>query len=767
VKWPQHRDDPKFRATAPYSFVPQAERVFVSPDAPFATHDRLDPDRLHGWIDLTLLTETPLYTRCAYPPDADPDDTRGALDTPERQESYHHGDTSRPVIPGSSLRGAIRNLVEIVSAARLTRRVGPGKGSRVLDERLVHRAVADRRTTPGKAYAARFASVEAGWLERSPDGTWQIRPAQKISGQSLIRVPVRLISGYNPEITVNNPTPGDLRVWLSGKTVSSGALVATDLKLSPTPGFREATLVPSGAINNRTKYAAVPPPDATATALSIPAEVWHLWEADRDLKRGLPNRRVASEGEPVFFLVESGALTFFGPTLNFRLPYKRWTLDYVPEAARLSAVASDAPYGLDLAEALFGTVNDGKRTDQGAAGAHRGRVSFDDSVCRSQDPYLSGPEGGRRYPSVLSAPKPTSYQMYLVQPNPLGSDPSRLKDSLLAWGAKGPDDNGRPNETTTLRGFKRYWHRGAPPDLDEAPPDSETSARFRAGALFRQPPAKHRDQYTRIRPVRVGAVFTGRVRFENLTLLELGALLTAFDLPDTCRHQLGMGKAHGMGSVRITSTTTLFGARERYLDLTSLPGATDGEAVRRAREAFRAEMVQRHNEAVASPKLPQTAAIWDIPRLEALRLLLEWNEKPSRTATEPQSLVAFKQRLPLPSPFSVRGRPAPIVDAEVPRFAVAAKKVVSAQTKRVAAPPPVEPAVEPAVELRGTIVRFSMTGIKLRIDGVGDIMVAVDIRVFPLEAWKQMKAAQFPPGKSVRVTRVGSRITCVVPEGGP
>lgn len=762
MKWPQHRDDPTFRATAPYSFVPQAERVYLAPDGPFARHDRLDPDRLHGWIDLTIVTETPLYTRCAYPPDADPDDGRDVIDTPERQEPYHHGDPDRPVIPGSSIRGAIRNLVEILSASRLTRRVRPKVGSHVLDERLVHRAVADQRTPPGRRYAARFKDVAAGWLEPLPGGGWQIRPAQQIEGQSVIRVPWDLISEYipeyNPEISRANPSPGDLRVWVSSKKLPSGALLATELRAAPAPGLREATLVPSGSIHNRKKFAAVPPPDPASTPWPIPTGMWDQWEDDRELKRGLPNRRIASTGGPVFYLVEDGTLTFFGPTLNFRVPYARWTVDYAPEATRLPANGAPSdPRGLDLAEALFGTVNDGQRTSESAAspaGAHRGRISFDDAICLTPDPFLPGPDGGRRYPSILSAPKPTSYQMYLVQPKPLGSDPKRMKENLLAWDAKAPDDGGAPLETTTLRGFKRFWHRGAPPDLDEAPPESEASERFRAGALFRKPPVKHRDQYTRIRPVRGKVEFSGRIRFENLTSVELGALITALDLPATCRHQLGMGKPHGMGTVRIMTQAMLYGARERYLDLTGIAGAPDvAEVVARGQEAFRKEMIRHHNDSVRSPKLPETASVWDISRLAALREVIEWDRKPSRQATTSQSLASFKQRLPLPSPFGVQGRPAPSIDADVP----------PAPAGRLPAAKPRQ-AREPEVELRGTIVRFSHTGIKLRVEGVGEIVVPMDIRVFPLEVWPTTKAATFPTGMVVRVTRVGSRVTRVVPE---
>src|SRR5690606_36847743 len=239
---------------------------------------------------------------------------------PPRQESYHHGDEEIPVIPGSSLRGGIRSLVEILAAARLTRRIRPGVGSRVRYARLVYRAVADRRTSPGMRYAKLFENVQGGWLEQAPTG-WQIRPAILVEGQSFARVPRGKITGHDPEIRQDNPSPGNLRVWVCGSIMSSGALVVDRLRRKREPGLHEATLVPSGEINGRQKFAAVFSPDLSANPLPIPKDLWLQWEEDRDLKRGLPNRKVEGPEEPVFYLVEDGVLTFFGPTQNFRVPY--------------------------------------------------------------------------------------------------------------------------------------------------------------------------------------------------------------------------------------------------------------------------------------------------------------------------------------------------------------------------------------------------------------------------------------------------------------
>ncbi|MBK8184400.1 MAG: hypothetical protein IPK63_16615 [Candidatus Competibacteraceae bacterium] len=169
--------DSSRQGQAPYNFVPLPEAIFHA--EPFRQHDRLDPERLHGFIELTITTETELYTRSAYPPDQE---NQTVQQSRPRQAFYHLGDERRPVIPGSSLRGMTRALVEILAYSRLTRRSKPSDAQRILDEKLVHRAVADQNTPTGQAYNERFLKriknmqfdypndrVQAGYLESGPD----------------------------------------------------------------------------------------------------------------------------------------------------------------------------------------------------------------------------------------------------------------------------------------------------------------------------------------------------------------------------------------------------------------------------------------------------------------------------------------------------------------------------------------------------------------------------------------------------------------------
>src|SRR5690606_29120848 len=79
-----------------------------------------------------------------------------------------------------------------------------------------------------------------------------------------------------------------------------------------------------------------------------------------------------------------------------------------------------------------------------------------------------------------------------------------------------------------------------------------------------QQPSPNDTQHTLIRPVKAGVTFAGRIHFENLTELELGALLHALELSEGCCHRIGMGKPLGLGSVRISVRLKTVDRAARY-----------------------------------------------------------------------------------------------------------------------------------------------------------------------------------------------------------
>jgi len=743
------------QATSPYNFVPLPEGIFLPDEEPFKAHDRCDPARLHGTIELELYTETPLYIRCAYPPSEEDQDP---LSSAERQQFYHHGDRDKPVLPGTSLRGMLRSLVEILSYARPTRRSAPGEAVRIYDTSLMHRAVADQQTPVGQEYNARFLqsrpsrgnrrsftyphpNVRGGYLER--DGSdWQIRPAREIKGSTFVRVKTHVLEERG--IPQRENTTQD--VWVRPQPVAHHPSSRVDLwyartddiSTRQTPGWERGALVCSGPMGTRHMHTVVYGPDPAAKPVNIPRAMWAQFAADRDLHRGIACRKITKPGDPLFYLLdEQGQLVFLGPTLFFRVPYTTATCDFIP-----ASVMGGEAEKLDLAEALFGTVNGERDLDNAHTGAHRGRVSVDDALLHAVtgggSPFFPGE--GTRYPAILSTPKPTSFQHYLTQDDGNG-DQHRLR-------SYSERDRGK----AVLRGTKLYWHRGGPGSRE----------------LLTQRPRQHVSQYTAIRPVRPGVVFRGRIRFENLSALELRALLYAVELPRSCRHRLGMGKPHGMGSVRIQSQVTLIDPALRYSALSAIGRVSpeeQGERLQAAREAFRSKIVAFYNMTVTSPHVPPEAEVWKIPRLGELRHLLKWEGRPPRARTEYQALSRFRARPVLPTPSAVMGN-------KDPQVRVPIREQVRTQAQAGGPRPAVRPAAESPEEsaalrvVGGRVVRFQQTVVRIQLDEEdAPRKVPLHVYIFPKKAWKRLSGGTLYPKRRVKITLKGDDVVQVVPEG--
>lgn len=99
------------------------------------------------------------------------------------------------------------------------------------------------------------------------------------------------------------------------------------------------------------------------------------------------------------------------------------------------------------------------------------------------------------------------------------------------------------NSSSNIRGYKMYWHR----NCDWRRPANVKNTNEKVTK--------------KVAPLKCGCSFTGRIRFENLSAVELGALTKVLSLGDDGEvyYKLGMGKPIGMGSVKLKSTLYLQG----------------------------------------------------------------------------------------------------------------------------------------------------------------------------------------------------------------
>jgi CRISPR-associated protein (TIGR03986 family) len=616
-------------ATAPYNFVRLPRKVLrVDAGVPLADgtparlwerQDEFVPGTTTGWLDVELTTLSPLFTRA-----------REGFPEPCTD------DTGRPIVPGSSVRGALRALIEILAFA---------KPHPVHDGKLVFRNL-DPWSPEGKEFLRRIGdpTVEAGFIRRRLDGSHVIEPAAergRIDWDAL-----RDAFGTD-ELRRCGTAPGDSamnaanlatraryharEVWVEAREGEARATPWYSSSIAPRPGWREARLVVTGPMGRRKRGEHIFVIGSGAR-IPIPERIWDLFHADEQLsqyqKAQFTSDRLRHghivDGDPVFFQcdAERSAVTFFGRSEMFRQPYDKSPAELVP--ARLEGDA------LDLAEAIFGRVG-----AKSAPSIIKGRVRVRDArLHEAVDPGSAVDE--QTYSALLSSPKPTMAPFYLADDD----DPSRRREgrppSYL------PD---RPPRTE-IRGHKLYWHRWD---------DKVGLANAPSGAAT---------QMSEMRPVLTGQYFSLRIDFDGLAPLELGALVAALELPDGCAHHLGGGQPLGLGSVKmavkdiwIVDRARRYGAAGAERDFAWSAGAlrTASGSEREAwRRAF-AEAILAHARDSGEPAAEGANDLWDLGRLQELRVMLGWDGRPEPAQTAQMPLERFERTL-LPPPHAAKGR---------------------------------------------------------------------------------------------------------------
>lgn len=613
-------------ATAPYNFVPLSEYVVAGDESRARSFDTFLPQEgsandneligLTGYIELEIENVTPLYIRGFHKINENETIKVG---------SFYSLD-AKPALPGSSIRGMLRNLVEIISWSRLTGNFKipseKQKAARSSNEpedfgrHLYFRALADRSNLRN-AYQSRMSSFDkrnrsvqykmsAGYLEKR-GFDYYITPAEQINGRQFNRIPK-----YKAK---------DLIKASGKKTYQNYAFCEIE---------NQVAIVASGDMPNKKQQWLINPKGDVRNTFKIPEQDVINYRGDKN-REAVNLIALLDEDEtlslPCFYTkFDNGKRVAFGHTAMFRLPYQQGLHDLLP-------VQHADKANPDFVEALFGRIHGNNLIAS--------RVFVEDA-------FLQNPEETTRQKGaseILSTPKPTTFQHYLVQT-------SEFIRELLHYDSE-----------TNLRGHKLCWHRKRDwrkgdelvfkknefeafmkerniKDYQEAlsahpSSKSESIAKIQIKNFAALPDSPFKEavfqfilesgeaQYSVMEAVNPGARFKGKLRFENLSEMELGALLSALQLPEDCLHKLGQGKPLGMGSIRITSRLSLSDRMARYKDLLS---EWDG-GMTEASEARMAELRQEFEKFILKnigEEGTDKASIWQTERLSELRALLDW-----------------------------------------------------------------------------------------------------------------------------------------------
>jgi len=507
---------------APYNFVPFNKQVITPHWIEQISHDIPFPDGLSGTIEVNLKAVTPIFVRDGIGQRQAKDNYQD--DVQQRPHSFSQY-SGHYFIPGSSIKGMVRNVLEILSFGRMEGKVNDHKYAlRDLSGAMKDQYLKDFK--PDKIYC--------GWLKKENDNSYSITDCGipgRISHREIDRVFGTTISTYfskggrfnprndfeksaqkkyavfgsnnpNQRFTFDREDAGRKIFTLDPNSNLEGALVFTGQ-----PGFRQQKkgrwsghhlefiffkgneterVVPERVMEDF--FFAYYEQDKTKWSKD-----WEVW------REKLANR----EEIPVFFHKDGNDIKSLGLSYLYKLPYNNSVLD--------SITCHQGKGKPDLSEAIFGHVDKNN--------ALRGRVHIGHAFATNH------PDVDKEKSEVLSGPKASYYPTYMRQNVNGAGAVSRYKTFM---------DNG-----AEIAGWKRYpIHTNGV--KHNPPPEGTNSEKI----------------LTKFTPLKAGAEFTFSIRYHNLRPVELGALLSAltFHGTENTFHSIGMAKPLGYGKVSLTIT---------------------------------------------------------------------------------------------------------------------------------------------------------------------------------------------------------------------
>lgn len=637
-------------ATAPYNFVSlNKEKVIEGQEMP--QNDKYEIKRNTGSINLKITCLTPIFIRG------------------REEESFKIND--QYIIPGSSIRGMTRTLIEILSWSKF---------EFINKEKyLYYRNIGD------KFYKNQFLEsnpnvinlVKSGWL-KFESNRYTLYPSVKtkfLDGEVQYFKVHGHYTNKNSEFVINTMDGGILKTSVNAefkkihfnpdkiskyhiKNIANNNITIyleyneiNEISIFQYDHFQEGFLVTSGFVEGKHFNWVINAPDSSP--LNIPdvamRSIIEKYDGDieRDktidiLARSIEFSRNNGIGFPCFYLEDlDGNVEMIGHTGMFRLKHKYNVENLLPNVHKDKG--SDK---LDFATTIFGNTK------------YASRVFFED--CKSINVEILPEEVLQN----LASPSISYFPNYLHQPKSYNTP----REQLHHWS----------DLNAELRGYKLYWHKQngvefinneisiSRKNLDKfLVLHSMTYELFCANYknYFNKKDEKYifnkkftslpmeiqefihnliykfkdevsgenekQQQFTSAKVINSNSEFAGKIRFENLTNEELGALLFALDLPENLHHKIGMGKPLGLGSIKIEVNLDIYDLALKYKSLFSLNedrstmsmnSCTDFD---KFKAAFAAHILKELKVTITENCI---GALWNQERLKELAIMLEFNK---------------------------------------------------------------------------------------------------------------------------------------------
>lgn len=552
---------PSTPASASYNFVRLPSHVipaeFYDGNFEGVTKDVMDAYRDHvtqmgthtGYIDLTITTETPLF-----------------IGGPSKQEDTtpleFYGGQNNPTIPGSSLKGMVKEIFKIVTASSF-RPYQRGTGLGDFEDRYLYfRDIASAIKPLKEYYASRMMNpIKNGAGLSTPKATpgFIIQTANN-EYYAVPSVAKKIYYEAEKELVAKQRTPSiDWTHTYVNVHVGAMRSKRTFMRITKPCNFDKRIPIPQSCIES---YA----DDKNRGTLDLlDKKTGKSGEAAKEYTHSTDVKFVV----PCYFTEKDETVEHFGHGRYYRIAYDLKISDHLPNSLE------QHNNGVDLCDSVFGYGDN-----------WAGRVSFSDA--HVQGTLKMCPSD---YPHPLMGPNPTSFQLYLEQ---------NVDDhnTYNHWG----------HEHASLRGYKMYWHQ----PLAKAKDWTRTAEE------------KEIKGTRKIRPVDRGVTFTSRIHFERLSDVELGALLMSLNLDQysggqrRTYYKLGMGKSIGFGSIKLDTDVTIFDNNSRYAVLFEHDAWNTGKSTTDSEEYVKAFTTYRDD--VLGADKPAYNVM-----LDDLYMMMDWN----------------------------------------------------------------------------------------------------------------------------------------------
>jgi len=498
--------------TAPFNFVPLNEKVFfpswaedVSLDVPFE-------DGESGEIDITITAKSPIFIR----------DHSNDRENPSTEFCNCSG---QYYIPGSSVKGMVRNVLEVMSFSKMSFFDDNTYAFRDLNNKKDYMS----QMKPDKTFC--------GWLKKVGDN-YVIEDCGIPGRIRLDKIDTICSTRFNDnfdEKEESNKTAEfkyqlfddiDLPTTFTHKKNDNGRdiyIVGDDKKgqivFTGQPSKRKEGKEPSGKIYEFIFFESKAEIEVEKNIFenflfayfdkrtTQPKESldWKYWKEKLNKK----------EKVPVFFQKDSdGKVKHFGLSYLYKLPY-----NYSIKNAIESISKDYFNSRLDLAQTIFGYI------DKDNQKSLKGRVQFSHFKADSKPPKF------KSITTVLGSPRASYYPIYIKQ--------DYEKNARMV---EDGEYNTLMDKDSKISGIKRY------PIHQNIPNPKKYSKEEKSATTFI--PLGDYDKESKFNEF----TFSGKLRYHNLKEVELGAILSALTWhgnSDDFYHNIGMAKSLGFGKIKI------------------------------------------------------------------------------------------------------------------------------------------------------------------------------------------------------------------------